>query len=270
MSYNSGNGWPGSFLPDLPTQAMPEIAFDGQVQEAGLRLGWMKAHFCPCAYGAGFPGSPDPKCVTCQGRGVYWDLAQEFLGYFTYMHTTSAPDEPGALTSELTGHTLYAEPTLTIPKNGFLNESLVWHEAADFDAYVEFDALTRYNTTLVIGQNQVLPYQWGLQVTDATFYNPALHEVFSIAATGISVASGVVTISPASAYPQGTAVTVEYFALPVYVAYRKAGGVAHTRPFAAGRTGIPRRFHLMELDVWLRARGGGESPAAGPHARPLR
>lgn len=257
------NGWPGPHFPDMATQAMPETVLDAQVQMTGIRFGWMKAHTCPCTYATATPGSPDPLCRTCLGRGVYWDSAVEFLGHLTYMHTSSAPDEPGAMTGEFTGHTRYAEPTLTIPRHGLLNENLVWQEAADFDAYVQYDATTRVNTTLVAGQTEVLPYQWGLRVEAVTAYDVDAREVVTVPASGYTAtASGQVTLNP-EAYSQGTAYTVEYMTLPVFVAYRKAGGVPHTRPFAAGRTGVPRRFHLMTLDQWTRAQAPGEAPMYG-------
>ena len=252
--------WPGPHFPDVATQSMPESVLDAQVQNLGIRLGWMKSHVCPCTYAVGQPGSPDPGCKTCLGRGVYWDQALSFLGHITYMHTSSAPDEPGAMTGDLTGHTQYAEPTLTIPKNGNLHENQVWQQASDWDAFVQYDSNSRFNSTLVVGQTSILPYQWGVQVMAVTAYDVTDQIVVPVSGYAWNP-SGQVTLP--DAYDEGTAYTVEYFALSVFVAYRKAGGHPHTRPFAAGRTGVPRRFHLMVLDEWLRARGAGESPGFG-------
>src|SRR5208283_4955296 len=104
-------GWPGPHNPDLPSQVMPEVSFDAQVQEMGLRFGWQKAHSCPCTFAInGKYGTPNPACITCGGRGIYWDKPINFLGLLTYMHTTAAPDEPGVMTDEFTGHTLMGQP----------------------------------------------------------------------------------------------------------------------------------------------------------------
>jgi hypothetical protein len=248
---------------------MPGTAFDDQVRTVGDRFGWLKAHSCPCTYARGTPGSPNPGCLTCSGRGVYWDEPLDFTGLFTYMHTSSAPDEPGAMTSELLGHVLKAEPTLTIPWNGGAGtEAIVWAEASSFDAFVWYDARTRFDTVLVVPEGpgaptNVLPYQWGTDVQCVVAYDVAANHIVPVASGNWSIASGVVALSPATSFVPGTAFTVEYFASPVMVAFRDAGGIPHVRPFAQGRAAIPRRFHLKLLDAWLRDRIGGELPGAG-------
>ena len=266
MSYaQTPPSWPGPRSPDLPTQTMPESAFNDQVQSVGIRFGWMKAHSCPCTFAInGLNGSPNPSCNTCGGRGVYWDPPVNFSGLVTYMHTQAAPDEPGAVTSELFGHMLMAMPVLTIPHAGPYpnNESIVWSLASTFDAYVEYDATTRYDSVLVAGRQMVLPYQWGVKILSVTAYSTADNAIHAVPATAYTYANGVVTLSP-SLYGLGTAYTVEYTASPILVAFNMAGGYPHVRPFAEGRSAIPRRFHLKALDAWLRERFGGESPGAG-------
>ena len=112
--------------------------------------------------------------------------------------------------------------------------------------------------------NQVLPYQWGVQVQSVVAYDTATNSIAPVASGNWTLDDGSVILSPSSLYPPGTAYTVEYLASPVMVAYRSAGGVAHVRPFAEGRAAIPRRFHVMALDAWTRNRTGGELPGSGP------
>ena len=272
MSYaNSQNPseylpyWPGPHLPDMPTQTMPHQVFDDQVQNVGLRFGWMKSHSCPCTYAInGKWGTPNPACQTCGGRGVYWDAPVSFSGLLTYMHTQAAPDEPGAVTSETLGHMLMASPVITIPWQGPYpdNENVVWNLASTFDAYVEYDATTRYDSVLVAGSQQVLPYQWGVKILAVAAYATGVNAIAPVASGNYSYSNGVVTLS-SLVYPPGTAYTVEYTACPILVAFDRAGGYPHARPFAQGRSAIPRRFHLKALDGWLRDRFGNESPGSG-------
>jgi hypothetical protein len=180
------------------------------------------------------------------------------------MHTASAPDEPGSATSEFGGKSIYGEPTLTIPNNGDYGENKVWRFTSSFDAFVEYDAHTRFNSTLLVADlpsSNVLPYQFGVEVIGVTAYDANANAVVPVPPGSWSLDNGVVTLS--SAYPQGTAYTVEYFACPIYIAYRHAGGLPHTRPLAQGSASTPKRFHVALLDQWLRARGGGEAPAFG-------
>lgn len=255
--------WPGPWVPDLTT-VMPHVVFDDQVQEMGLRFGWMKSHSCPCTSAInGEYGTPNPACNTCGGRGVYWDPPINFSGLLTYMHTQAAPDEPGAITSETLGNMLLAMPVLTIPWEGPFPdyENLVWNLASTYDAYVEYDATTRYNTVLVQGRQQVLPYQWGVQILAVAAYVTGINAIAPVASGNYTYNNGVLSLS--SLYPIGTAYTVEYTASPIMIAFNMAGGYPHARPFAQGRTAIPRRFHLKALDGWLRERFGGETPGAG-------
>lgn len=240
---------------------MPGSAFDVFMRGAGIRFGWMKSHTCPCTMADGISGSPDPACQTCVGRGIYWDTPVQFTGFVTYMHTSSAPDEPGVHRDTTEGLVQRAEPTLTIPFQGAGGEHAVWENASTFDAYVEYDAPTRFNTVLVSGGQTVLPYQNSVQVTGVSIYDRVTKTSVPIVASDYTVQNGSVILSPD--YPPETAYTVEYFALPVYVAYRDAGGLVHARPFGGSQGTIPKRFRIMTLDLWTRATQAGDGPMGG-------
>jgi len=243
----------------MPTQSMPEVAFDQQMQTVGLRLGWMKSHVCPCTQGGRVPGTADSGCNACHGRGVYWDQPLEFLGTLTFMHTSSAPDEPGGKVDMHAGSVERSEPALTIPRSGNLNEAIVWQTAAEWDAFLEYDAVNRQNIVLLAqeGEPMVLPYQDNVTVSAVTTWDPTAKVVNTLTSSQYSVTNGVLT---APGFPDGTAFTVDFTTVPVYVAFRSAGGMPHDRPFAQGRTGIPKRFHIVALDAWLRAGGINDGP----------
>lgn len=248
------------WMPPL-SMLLPGSAFSKFTDGAGIRFGWMRAHTCPCTMSSGVQGAPDPRCKTCDGRGVYWDKPKPFVGFLTYMHTAAAPDEPGSFRDTTLGMVQRSEPTLTIPFAGSEDESVVWNNASTFDAYVEYDAPARLSTTMLSGEQNAIPYQDGLRVTGVTIYDPIQFAAVPLPETDYTVASGTVTL--ASSYPEGTAYTVEYFALPVYVAYRIAGGMAHSRPFGRTQGEIPKRFRLVSLDIWTRARRAGDGPMGG-------
>lgn len=163
------------------------------------------------------------------------------------MHTSEAADEPGITMDPRIGQILHAEPTITIPSD----ITPVWAVASEFDAYQELDALDRYDTTLIAGGNTILPYQMGLQVNAVTVYDVASQTAIPISTAQYTVTNGQVDLI---GYPNGTSFTVTYFANPVWVAWRRAGGRPHDRPFGAGTDALPKRFRCMALDVWLRAR----------------
>lgn len=244
--------WPSPYIPSLPLQGMPERILDQIINTYGMRFGWMKSHVCACTYGYEIPGSPDPNCNTCNGRGYYWDAwTTPFSGLLTYMHSSSAPDEPGAVMNPKYGQIERAEPTLTIP----YSQQDVWLNASTMDAYVELDAITRFNSVLVTGSNTILPYQQQLTVENVYLYDPTAHTTSVLPSTSYVVSGAAVTLP---GYPEGTAYTVEYTAAPVYLAWRPAGGMPHNRPFANGTGQIPKRFRLMALDLWTRGRNNGE------------
>lgn len=257
-----------AWFPDFASVLMPESMLDGMIHNNGVRLGWMKSHECACTLGSDVPGSPNPNCRTCHGRGVYWDQWNNtFVGLITFMHTSSAPDEPGIGMNKITGGAIEAEPTLTIPFKGPSIEAQVWQYASQFDAFVEVDALLRYSSVLEVGQSNILPYQQNLDVQSVAIYDPVTQTTNPASPTTFTVSGAAVTL--AASYPIGTAYTVEYLANPVYIAFRHAGGVPHIRPFGAGTGQIPRRFRLVTLDMWARARQNGAlGQSTSPQALP--
>jgi hypothetical protein len=175
------------------------------------------------------------------------------------MHTSSAPDEPGGLIDPTEGLVFHAEPTLTIPYQGEGGENVVWNGASTYDAYAQLDAPTRYNSTLVVGQKTALPYQFGVNVDSVAAYNPITRKAENVPPSDYAVGiSGTVILN--SSYAVGTAYTVEYEVLPVFIAFRRAGGLPHTRPFAGQIGFLPKRFRIVLLDLWSRARYPGDGP----------
>lgn len=252
MSGTTSIPVPAPYFPDAPSITQPETVFDAQFQNLGLNLGWMRSYRCPCAAGT---GNPDPNCLTCFGRGIYWDSPKKFLGYYVYMHTGSAPEEPGAAVNSRVGLTMAAEPVLSIPKNGNLAENEVWTLASLFDAYVELDATTKFSDLLSTsdGRPMTLTNPVGATILSAARYNTASKTVTSIPLDAVTVSGGVVTVD---ASMDGMGLSVDYTALPTHVAYNKTGGVIHNRPFAQGRDGLPKRFHIQALDAFLRSSTG--------------
>ena len=256
------------FFPPISPFVLPEAPFDSVIKAYGIRLAWMQAHSCPCTFSGPIMGSPNPACKTCQARGVYWDEPSSvFSGLITWTHISRTPDEPGFFTHEKVGITQHGEPTLTIPYTAD-STGTIWNNAAIYDAYVEVDSISRYNATLSVSGITAVPYQQSVSIAPTgavTVYNTTTNTVQSV--TGYTV-SGANVIMP-SGYAPNTAYTVEFTAQPVYVAYKKAGGSPHVRPFGQGTIGstvnnLPRRFVLSTLDQWTRARQfpGSASPQA--------
>jgi hypothetical protein len=246
-------------MPSFARQLMPAPLFNAMIRNSGIRISWMKGHVCPCTMSSDSPGSPNPTCNTCHGRGRWWENPlPPFIGLLTCMHTSEAADEPGATMDPRIGQQLHAEPTITIPSDALP----MWSEATEFDAFLEVDSLTRYETALLVGGNTVLPYQQNLQVLSVTAYSVSGQVITPVSPSDYTVNNGQVTLS---GYPEGTAYTVMYKASPVYIAWRRAGSMPHQRPFGAGTDALPTRFRGMMLDLWLRARnpfGSSASPGA--------
>lgn len=237
------------FIPPA-VQLLPKEAFERLIGVVGVRLLWLKSHVCPCTIGGPIAGSPDPECATCHGRGVFWDQpVGPWMGLITFMHMAPSPDEPGASAHTSFGNAIRGEPTLTIPEAA----GAVWGDASIDDAYVEVDAMTRLAANLQVGGIQAIPYQHGLSVPASgavRIYDQATHR--SVSVDGYTVSNGVVSLP--DSYPEGQTFTVEFYANPVYIAYRKAGATPHIRPF--GQIELPRRFRLQPLDMWTRSRQG--------------
>lgn len=222
-------------------------------------MNWMQGHTCPCTMATDSPGSPNPTCLTCHGRGHFWDAPQgPFTLLRTFMHTSEAADEPGNTMDPRVGQQMHAEPTITIPSDIQPLYSL----ASEFDAFQEIDGKARYETAMVVGQDQIIPYQLGLQVLSVTAYDLQTQRIVPLNANQFTVNNGLVDLI---GFPTGTAFTVAYFANPVWVIWRRSGGMPHNRLFGAGTDALPTRFRAMMLDLWLRARnqkGFSASPNA--------
>lgn len=242
------------YLPPISPYVLPAATFDAIISAYGIRLYWLKSHACPCIYNYDQPGSPDPACQTCQGRGIYWDTPLgPFMGLITWTDFSPRPDEPGAQVNEVRGLVQQGQPTLSIPSAA----TGVYSGAAVYDTFVELDAVTRYDAQLQAGVRTALPYQQNVTVaaSGAVSVYDNINKVL-VPVSGYTV-SGVSVFLP-SGYAQGTNYIVEFTASPAYVALRPAGAMPHTRPF--GQVNEPRRFKLQALDLWTRARYAGEIP----------
>ncbi len=248
-----------TYLPPIDPYTLPAGPFDNLITQYGVRIQWMQSHQCACMWGGDVPGSPNPQCKTCYGRGVWWNPPSSvFMGLLTQMHRTPSPDEAGVSVDSVIGWSQNAQPILSIPATA----GEVWQQASDYDAFIELDALTRYRSELTVGGIQSVPYQQNLSIAPSgavTIWNTQTQAVqfVNYAVDGPNVIL--------SGYPAGTSYVVEYTAAPVYVAFRKAGGMPHIRPFGGGVVSLPRRFHLTMLDVWSRSRNGTDMTPNNPN-----
>lgn len=256
--YNSASGLTGAntaYVADPFPYSLPADPMNLAVQKFGQNIGWCKSHTCACI---DFPtemspaGSPDPSCVTCSGRGIYWDTPVQFVGLLTFAHHMAGGVEPGAEMNQKYGQMLHGEPWITITQNS----GVVWEEASEFDIFIENDAVWRINSTLVSGPSGILdiPYQQNLNVAAGgavTTWDSASNKVVPV--TGYTVSGSTVTIP--DSYPSGTPYVVEFKSAPSYVAFRGEGGFPHTRPFVQGQISYPKRLRLQPTDVWLRQNG---------------
>lgn len=244
--------FPVPFFPNFGRQLMPPELSNAMLRNNGLRLQWLPSHACPCTYSTAIPGSADPSCNTCHGRGRYWDPPQasgNFIGLITFMHTSEAADEPGVTNDPTYGQVMHAEPTITVPSD----VHPVWDLASEYDAYVEVDAINRFGAVLTVGASPVLPYQQNLQILSVTTYDSDAKVIVPVPAGGYVVSGSAVLLD---GYPPGTPYTVEFNASPVWIAFRRAGGLSHSRPFGDG-VALPKRYRAMQLDIWARARNNG-------------
>jgi hypothetical protein len=237
------------FIPGITPWLLPKEPFEQMIAALGVRLLWLKSHTCPCSMGGQTPGTADPGCNTCQGLGTFWDQPfGPWTGLVTFVHMSPTPDEPGVSANTAQGNIQQGDPTLTIPASA----GAPWTDASIYDAFVEIDALSRFSANLVLGGRQSVPYQHGLSIAASgavQVYDPVAQQAVTVA--GYTV-SGATVLLPSS-YQPGQAYTVEFSANPIYIAYRKSGGLPHARPF--GQVQLPKRFRLQTLDLWTRARG---------------
>lgn len=246
-------------MPSFARQMMPAPLLNASIRMAGTRLCWMKSHVCPCTFASDTGGSPRPDCYTCHGRGRWWEPpGRAFVGLRTFMHTSEAADEPGVVMDARVGMVATAEPTITIPSD--INPE--WSEASELDGYVEIDTHMRFETAMQVGGNTIIPYQQRLEVLSVMAYDTSTLRIMPVPASGFVVQNGQVILTE---YPPGTAFTVAYKASPVWIAFRRAGALPHTRMFGGGTDPLPTRFRAVLLDIWTRARNQyGES--ASPQA----
>lgn len=256
------------FVPSTAAVLLPEYRFDALISEVGQRIGWMRSHACPCTYGytlennrLATPGSAQRACKTCLGIGFYWDApGPPFRAYMSFMHVAATPDEPGVIMNETFGPAQTGEPSITIP---YRNPNLVtddpaqptgaWTNASTDDIFVAIDMLTRYTAKLQVGGLTSLPFQQNLQVAPVgavTVWDPTVSQAIPV--LNYAVNGPTVTIAN---YPNGTSYMVEFQAAQLWVAWKRAGGLPHIRPFGGGTDNLPRRFRLQTLDPWLRQRG---------------
>lgn len=251
------------FLPPFTPYVLPAEPFEQMIGKYGARFTWMKGHDCPCVFGNQTqPGSPDPACRTCLGKGTYWDAPTEaFMALLTFIKASPSPDEPGSHMDEDVGLSQRADPTLTIPFTAGASGA-IWRQASLYDAFVEVDSISRFYAGLQKGRVTSVPYNQGLTVpaTGAvTVYNTNTNLVEPV--SGYAVSGAAVTLP--STYPEKTSYTVEFYANPVYIAFRKAGGLPHVRPFGGGEVNLPRRFRVQTLDLWTRGNDRNPFPS-GP------
>ena len=270
------------FVPDTATVLLPEERFDALINEVGQRVGWMRSHPCPCTYSftqqnnrIAIEGAAQRACQTCHGIGFYWDPpGPPFRAYISFMQMAATPNEPGVVMNDTIGMVQMADPSITIP---YFNTNLdpadpaqptdAWVNATTDDLFVAVDMVSRYTAMLQVGGQTNLPFQQNLSVGPVgavTVWNPTTSSVEVV--TDYAVTGPEVIIN---GYPDGTSYMVEFQAAAVYVAWKRAGGLPHIRPFGGGTDKLPRRFRLQTLDPWMRQRGIQPSyfilPTLGKH-----
>lgn len=248
----SGNVVP--YQPPLLPLAMPPERFNNLINANRIRLSWLKSHSCSCTFASQTPGSPNPHCKTCYGRGVWWDQPSAYFnGLITFIHMSPTPDEPGARVDTDFGTLINAEPSLTIGSD----QGDVYAQASLFDQFVEVDVQQRFQCRLIKDQTENVPYQQlvnipasgAVQVWDAVTQATVTGVPYTVSGTAIILGSG---------FPTGTNYIAEFYCAPSYVAYRIAGAPSHSRPFA--EIAYPKRFRLQTLDFFTRARFASDIP----------
>lgn len=240
---------------------MPREGFERLLAKVGIRLSWKKSHTCACQWGGPLPGSPDPSCLTCFGRGIYWDAASEpFFGLLTWADRSPTPNEFGAAQDPAFGQLQHGEPTITVPFVDGASGS-IWQQASVFDAYIQVDAFDRFTADLQVSGVMAVPYQEGLSIAASgavTYYDTTTHQTTPVSGYTVSGAS----VFLPNTFPQGTSYVVEFTANPVFIAFRRAGALPLARPFGGnGIDNLPRRFRVQTLDLWSRARQYPNDPS---------
>lgn len=235
--------------------ALPPDAFNDLITWAGIKVLYLKAHACPCAGDTG-SAQPQPRCNACFGRGYYWDPPQgPFIVLVTYISWIGRNVAIGETMDPTYGQVDNAGPIITI-QNSPANQ-VIFQQTNTKDLFVEVNATQRFQATMRVGENEIVP-QW--QILGAP------NTSFSIAPTGAVVVEDPVLMQPvggvaytvnggqvvlSGGYPTGTAYTVEYYSQPTFVIEEAFGGLMHARPFGQGLL-YPHRYKMQLLDLWLR------------------
>lgn len=249
--------------------SLPPDNFNSLIGNLGQRAGWLRSHACPCVWNASptpgrlaTPGAAQRACKTCLGIGIYWDAPS--LPFSVGMTFRSGhnftPVEPGVMMHDWFGMTQSSEPSMTIPYwNPYLDPSDpqqstdAWNYASVDDMFVPVDMLARYTAVLQVGGQEILPFQQNLQIAPSgavTIWDGPTQTVLPVSSYTVSGAQVTIT-----GYPAGTGYMVEFQAAALFVAFRRAGAIPHSRPFGAGSVNEPRVFHVQALDFWTRQRG---------------
>ncbi len=269
-----------SHVPYVPpaSRIMPSAPFENLISAMGQRVTWMRSHTCPCVFGGSgpgnlnTPGSPVRGCLQCFGVGTYWDQPTlPFKAWISYMHLSTAPDEPGVDMDNSFGVVNRGDPTITIPYTDPeipvgdpAQPTVVWNNASLMDLFIPVDMLARYTAVLQNGKTVNLPYRQNLSIAPSgavTIWDPVAETISY--PPGYIVDGSSVVLPPEYGYPPDQNYMVEFQCAPVYVSFRHAGGVPHVRPFGGGTVNEPRRFRLQILDLWTRQRMTTQGISAG-------
>jgi hypothetical protein len=256
------------FPPPINAAFLNQDDFDLFLSQVGQRVSWLRSHACPCVWSRSgsisgrlsMPGSPQPQCLTCAGAGIYWDQPSElFTAGVSFRHLAFSPDEPGMRMSDQFGVAAHSEPAMTIPYHSPLlsdgdarQPTAAWWGFSVNDIAVLPDMTARYQAVLQEGGQQNLPYQQNLCVEPygaVTIWDPV--NQLATPVSGYVVSGATVTVPGLAS---GTNYMVEFTAGALYVAFRRAGALPHSRPLVSGTMNLPKAFRLQTLDFWTRER----------------
>jgi hypothetical protein len=262
-------------------QAVNLTAINSLIGWAGQNAMWMKNHSCPCI---GDTGSPNPVCNVCFGRGYYWDSPQgPFIVLLTLISWIGRNVDMGNKADPDYGTVFSGHPIITIPVDtplpnaidpaclppsaGVISPQTLWGQVNTKDIFIYDDAPMRFQATLRVGQQEILP-AW--HIIDPSFLtipttgavvveDPSINQPVSGIPYTVNSTTGVITLNPTAKFPTGwpvgTSYVVEYYSPPTFVVEEPFGGLAHVRAFAQG-VKYPRRWKVSMLDLWLRDKIG--------------
>lgn len=230
----------------------PTDQFNNAIAQFGQQISWSKSHTCACINfrtDTSPAGSPNPSCLNCQGRGIYWDSPVNFIGLITFTQSMAGGIDPGSRMDSKLGPIIGGEPWVTITQDA----GAVWNGCGQFDLIVELNSITRFNSTLSSGPSGVIyvPYQQQLYIAPSGAVTTWSQSTSSVVQVSGYVVSGA-TVTIPSSYPSNTPYVVEFQAANSFVCFRPQGGMSHNRPFVQGTMSYPKRFRLQPLDLFLR------------------